>query len=206
MTSQQIADLTGKSHLNVIRDIKTQAAYLRGATSKKEANNLIKDESFVIHELKHYTNKIEFDNRGYISLIELDEELTLTLTSGYSVVQRHAIVKQWKLMREAIEATRYRLTHTAAQLEAMTAIHDHLPIEEQKKPLNYIVANTVVNKVVSTLYGYPKMIEKPHMNKLMLVDRDTIMADYVKLFELGFDNHRVKQLLHEKYLTKQVAA
>ena len=197
MTSLEIADLTGKLHKNVIRDITKILC---------ELYEIKKDGSNLSHKLKQYVTKIECDDRGYTSLIELDEELTLTITSGYSVKQRNTIIRQWQLMRNTLEATRYHLNHTATQLNAMAVIHDHLPIKEQSNSVNYIKANCVVAKIVSTLHGHPKMIKKSAMTTQMLIDHNVLMADYVKLFELGFDNHRVKQLLHEMYLTKEVAA
>jgi phage regulator Rha-like protein len=87
MTSQEIAQLTGKRHDNVVRDIQNMVAELYG---------LAGDPSKLRNQLKQHVTKAEFDNRGYISLIELNEELTLTLTSGYSVLQRNAIIKRWQ--------------------------------------------------------------------------------------------------------------
>ena len=87
MTSQEIAQLTGKRHGDVIRDIQNMIVELYG---------LDKDDANLRHKVKQYVTKVEFDNRGYFSLIELNEELTLTLTSGYSVLQRNAIIKRWQ--------------------------------------------------------------------------------------------------------------
>lgn len=191
MTSLQIAELTNKEHKDVMRDIRVMLDAL-GIESSAQ-NCAVLESSYKASNGKN--------NPMYL----LDEELTLTLTSGYSIIQRNAIIKQWQAMREVLESTRYRLNNTANQLIAMTVIHDNLPEIEQRKSVNYMMANCVVDKVVSSLHGFPKMLKKAQMNVAMLSDREIVLADYVKLFEIGFDNHRVNELLHEKYLTDQAA-
>jgi len=73
MTSRQIAELTGKQHKNVTRDCRTMLEALELDALKYE------------HTYKDDSNR---DQTEYV----LTEELTLTLTSGYSIKQRHAIV------------------------------------------------------------------------------------------------------------------
>jgi len=88
MSSREIAELTGKSHPHVIRDIKSILC---------ELYDIEKDDPNLVHELKQYIS-IEIDCRGYISMICLDKELTLIVTSGYSVKQRQKIVRKALLL------------------------------------------------------------------------------------------------------------
>lgn len=79
MSSREIAELTGKQHKNVIRDIQNML------------NGLEMDGSNLIHH----------DNRGYIASFDLTKELTYTLMAGYNVKLRNAIIKRWMELEEA---------------------------------------------------------------------------------------------------------
>lgn len=89
MSSLEIAKLTGKKVAHIHRDIKNMVC---------ELYNLERDDPYLDHKLKQYV-EVYFDNRGYIKVIYLNEELTLTLTSGYSILQRNAIIKKWQAHR-----------------------------------------------------------------------------------------------------------
>ncbi len=71
MSSREIADLTGKKHKNVLRDIREMLEALR------------KDGS----DLSHVRE--DLDSRGYTENFHLDRDLTETLISGYSVPLRY---------------------------------------------------------------------------------------------------------------------
>ncbi|MFT8550068.1 MAG: Rha family transcriptional regulator [Acetobacter okinawensis] len=59
MSSREIADLTGKAHKNVIRDIESMIAEIE------------KDGSNLSHQAKSKGYTIERDNRGYVKIIHL---------------------------------------------------------------------------------------------------------------------------------------
>jgi len=81
MSSREIADLTGKQHSNVLRDIKNMMEELK------------RDDSVLNDELYHgYTD--EKDGRGYISIIRLNRHLTETLVTGYSVILRSKVIQR----------------------------------------------------------------------------------------------------------------
>ncbi|WP_321024975.1 BRO-N domain-containing protein [Eisenbergiella porci] len=50
--------------------------------------------------------------------------------------------------------------------------------------VDFIKANTIANKAVSTKYGYPKMVKKADMSPAMLVDRQGFLESTVEL--MGF--------------------
>lgn len=68
------------------------------------------------------------------------------------------------------------------QKEAMATLNKSL-----KKPTqnHFIKANTVANKAVSNIYGYPKMMKKEEMTPEMLVDRQPILEDTINLMTLN---------------------
>lgn len=54
---------------------------------------------------------------------------------------------------------------------------------------DFIKANTIANKVVSTKYGYPKMVKKADMSPAVLVDREVLLEDTVALTEVSERYH-----------------
>lgn len=55
---------------------------------------------------------------------------------------------------------------------------------EEPHKANYMKANTLANKATSNYYGFPKMIKKEDMTPEMLVTREKILEDAVKLLEM----------------------
>lgn len=101
MSTKEIADLTGKRHDHVVRDVK---AMLRGIYGNQTA------VSFGSHSPDLGNEGIQGvrwsrDNRGFIEAFHLDKSHTMTLISGYDVRVRKRIVDRW-LELESGEATR----------------------------------------------------------------------------------------------------
>lgn len=88
MSSREIADLTGKEHKNVIRDIRIMIDELK------------EDGSDLSHVLEAK------DARGYTAMFHLDRELTDTLLTGYSAVLRRKVIARWHELESAAAAPR----------------------------------------------------------------------------------------------------
>lgn len=83
MSSREIADITGKQHKNVMRDIRTMLDGLD-----------ISHGSFLSHEIS---------SRGREeNIFNLPKDLCLTLVTGYNVALRHAIVQRWEELEREI--------------------------------------------------------------------------------------------------------
>ncbi|HEO7126389.1 TPA: Bro-N domain-containing protein [Streptococcus agalactiae] len=67
------------------------------------------------------------------------------------------------------------------QKQAMNRLVDGLQNATKK---DLIKANTIANKAVSDLYGYPKMISKNEMTENMLRDRKPILDETVELIKV----------------------
>lgn len=69
--------------------------------------------------------------------------------------------------------------------------------------VDFIKANTIANKAVSTKYGYPKMIKKADMSPAMLVDRRGLLESTVEL--MGFKEKYHLDLSVSKEVYKMVS-
>lgn len=91
MSSRQIAEFTDKKHSNVMRDIREMYESLG-----------------IIDQLK--TEFVErINNLGYAvkePVYHLDEEMTLTLVTGYDVKRRMIVIQEWKRLKEENEKLR----------------------------------------------------------------------------------------------------
>lgn len=86
MSSREIADLTGKKHHHVVRDIEKMLCDLGIYYPEMDDYDF---KGFSIH-------RGVFRGRKVIESIDLDQDLTMTLTMGYKVQLRHKIAKRWR--------------------------------------------------------------------------------------------------------------
>lgn len=98
---------------------------------------------------------------------------------------------------EAFQA--FRLLDKEHQREAMAKLRASL---EHPARVDYIKANTIANKAVSTMYGYPKMLKKDEMMPDMLLQRQQVLDDTVNLMstveKFGLDVS-VSKAVYSKY-------
>ncbi|MDZ7370223.1 MAG: BRO family protein [candidate division KSB1 bacterium] len=95
----------------------------------------------------------------------------------------------------------FRMLDKDHQKEMMRKLKESLSRPEQ---VDYIKANTIANKAVSTKYGYPKMVKKDEMTPSMLIDRQQILEDVVNLMAIkerfGLDIS-VSKTIYGKYIS-----
>lgn len=92
-----------------------------------------------------------------------------------------------------------RMLDKQKQKEAMAIIQR---AHKSDKQINYIKANTIANKAVSTAFGYKKMIGKEEMTPDMLEVRQVILDDVVKLTETKNQFNldiKVSKSIYDKY-------
>lgn len=93
----------------------------------------------------------------------------------------------------------FRMLDKQKQKEAMSIIQNAY---KSDKPINFIKANTIANKAVSTAFGYSKMIGKDAMTPNMLEVRQIILDDVVKLTETKQQFNldiKVSKSIYDKY-------
>lgn len=93
----------------------------------------------------------------------------------------------------------FRMLDRQKQKEAMAIIQR---AHNSDKPINYIKANSIANKAVSTAFGYKKMIGKDEMTPNMIEVRQVILDDVVKLTESKNQFNldiKVSKTIYDKY-------
>ena len=88
MSSREVAELTGKNHADVMRDIRTMEA------------SLMKAELLSCVESAFYTGG---DGRQY-PMYNMDKETTVCLLTGYDAVARMKVIKRWQALENQAPA------------------------------------------------------------------------------------------------------
>lgn len=94
----------------------------------------------------------------------------------------------------------FKMLDKEHQKETMVKLHESL-LEPTK--VNFIKANTIANKAVSSRHGHKKMLKKNQMSPEMLIDREPILNDAVELMitkEKFRLNLSVSEKVYEKYV------
>jgi phage antirepressor YoqD-like protein len=116
MSSREIAELTGKGHHHVLRDI-------------RRILESLKDDPSLDHVRE------QKDARGYTAEICLDRDLTDTLLTGYSAKMRIAVVRRWRELEEQVQPprlpTNFAEALQVAADQARENQHLQLVIEQQ---------------------------------------------------------------------------
>jgi phage antirepressor YoqD-like protein len=106
MSSREVAELTGKNHSDVMRDIRNMVASLQKA------------ELLFVCESDSYTGA----NGQQYDMYAMDKDTTICLLTGYDVVARMKVVQRWQQLETG------RLPQTKA--EALRALADSVEREE----------------------------------------------------------------------------
>lgn len=80
----------------------------------------------------------------------------------------------------------FRMLDKQRQKAAMQRLQTALQAPEK---VDYIKANTIADKAVSTRYGHAKMLKKKDMTPQMLADRERLLDDTVSLMTLNDRYH-----------------
>jgi prophage antirepressor-like protein len=75
----------------------------------------------------------------------------------------------------------FRMLDKEHQREQMRRLRNAL---EAPVRVDFIKANTITNRTVSTMHGSPRMLKKAEMTPAMLVEREKVLADTVDLMSI----------------------
>lgn len=124
MSSFEIAELTGKLHKNVIRDI------------REMLDELEKDGS----DLSHVRE--DKDARGYTENFHLNRELTETLITGYSIPLRHKVIRRLHDLEE-------QAARPMTQAEIIAANANHLVAVERQQREHQVAIERIETRVAN---------------------------------------------------------
>lgn len=132
MSSREISRLTGKQHKNVVRDIR----------------NILDDLNLDRLSFEHtYYDSQNREQTEYL----LDEELTITLVTGYSSPLRHAVIQRWRTLE--LEKERNELVSSNSVLSKQFR-EFMVVVKDQGETINLLSA-IILNKFDDDLKALP---------------------------------------------------
>ena len=152
MTSKEIAELTGKLHKNVLRDIDGMAAQISSELSYGLQSST-------------YT-----DNGRTYPMYVLDQDTTLLLLTGYDVTARMKVIKRWR----ELESKHVPLSYKES-LKALIAME-----EEKEALLLEVVTKEGIIKVQDNVIEYKKVLTN-ESNEYISVQRVKELNPTLKL-------------------------
>ncbi|MEM8111807.1 Rha family transcriptional regulator [Morganella morganii subsp. sibonii] len=201
MSSQEIAELTNKSHTNVIRDIWVMLEQLY---------NITKDASNLSHKKNQEVTLIEgvitvIDSRGYVSEIKLDRRHTEILISGYDIVRRAAIIDRWHAL-ETGAALPDQSSISRKQLALMV-------IEAEDRAEAFSIENKQLNATVEslekrfrkgmTITSFCKSLNGVNVSKVMSWAGERNWVFNSRRDQSKSPKWRVASYARDKYLTEE---
>lgn len=115
MSSREIAELTGKEHKHIIRDIRTIIEQLKDGPN-----------------LDHEEFQSLTDNRGYTSEYLLTKNQTLLLMTGYNIPLRQKLINRWQELENANKPTLPDFTNPAEAARAWATEYEQKLLVQEK--------------------------------------------------------------------------
>lgn len=124
MNTKEIAKVSGKAHGHVLRETRIQLVTLfaqdhvdsvitadkagqRAQFIRDNVDKLFKAAFRDDPHMDHQQNQgfaLKWDSRGYLASVDLDQDLTLTLVSGYDILLRNRVIKRLKELEQKLAA------------------------------------------------------------------------------------------------------
>jgi Rha family phage regulatory protein len=187
-TSLKVAEAFGKQHGKVIRSIEKFNETKNGLVEKMFKKSTYKDA-------KGENRPMYYINRDGFSL------LVMGFTGKKALEWKLKYIEAFNQMENYIN---FRKADIQIQKNSMQFLHDNLEMPSTK---DYMKANTIANKCVSTMYGYPKMIKKADMTPEMLEQREPVLKEVVELMAVK-DKYQldvpVSESIYKRYEQKAV--
>ena len=165
-TSLQVAEVFGKRHDRVLRAIDNTIANL-------PKNGVVRFFKSSYADSKNEKRPMYYMNRGAFELV------VMGFTGAKALEWKIKYITAFETMAEQIN---FRKADKQIQKNAMEFLFNNL---EMPTGQDYIKANTIANKAVSNMYGFPKMVKKGDMSPEMLEQRQPILAETVELMAVN---------------------
>lgn len=164
-TSLMVADAFGKHHKNVIQAIENLLA--KDNELKNELVAMFHKGNYV--DVKGEKRPMYYMNRDGFSL------LVMGFTGKKALEWKLKYIEAFNQMESLLN---FKRADIQIQKHSMNFLNDNLQMPTSK---DFIKANTIANKCVSTLNGYDKMVKKDDMTPQMLEQREPILEDVVQI-------------------------
>lgn len=157
MSSKEIAELTGKFHSNVIRDIR---AMLEGMGDESDLNHVVAVK----------------DSRGYTAEILLDRYHTEVLVTGYDVKRRAAVIKRWyELETQQVKPIHDNTAATMALVQCAAAL---LNASESGKIIMLQKAGKAIGADTSFLPDYVEDSAPGHVGSMDTAAATALLTEF----------------------------
>lgn len=132
------------------------------------------------------SNGLVFDALGRLQEMLIVNEYGIYETVFESRKKEAKAFKRWvfdvvKQLRQSTGLEAFQVFRMLDKEHQRTAMANLCKTIKHPVQVDFIKANTIANKAVSTKYGFPKMIKKGSMSPEMLIDRQPILDDIVEL-------------------------
>jgi len=184
-TSLQVAEAFEKRHDRVLRAIDNIIEGLPKNGVSYFHKGKYKDSS-------GKSNVMYYINRDGFSL------LVMGFTGKKALEWKLKYIEAFNQMEKYIN---FRKADIQIQKNSMHFLHDNLEMPSTK---DYCKANTIANKCVSSIFGYPKMVKKDEMTPEMLEAREPVLKDTVELMAVQ-DKYDLKISVSENIYKKYQA-
>ena len=175
MSSLEIAELTGKKHMNVIRDIK----------------NLLKQGvSELNFELSSYKQQQPNGGEKDVPMFNLTKKGCLILASGYNAVLREKIIDRWEALETGKATPVYQVPQSFADA-LMLAAQQQKRIEEQQK-----LIETKNKRIVD-------LEEQTEYTRTILNSPSTVLVTQIAQ-DYGFVAKAFNEILHKLKIQRKV--
>lgn len=193
-TSLQVAESFGKAHGKVLRKIEQILTEAKNGLSDFETAKMCFQKS-TYKDASGKSNTMFYINRdGFVFLV-------MGFTGKKANEWKWKYIEAFNQMESYIN---FRKADIQIQKNSMQFLHDNLEMPSTK---DYMKANTIANKCVSTMYGYPKMIKKADMTPEMLEQREPVLKEVVELMAVK-DKYQldvpVSESIYKRYEQKAV--
>lgn len=184
-TSLNMAEWTGKKHYNVLQDIENEIKQL------EELGKLLFQVSY--YEMPTQVRKYK--------MYKLNKRGVMQLAARYDAKVRFRILSKVEELTDKLNNLQLHKKHAHTYNECMKTVYELCSNEDKETITPACKSATVVNKIVSTVFGFNKLIKKPDMNNEMLKIRTQVQEKYEEVFKLTYgDNSLTTDILYGLYV------
>jgi phage regulator Rha-like protein len=175
MSSREVAELTGKRHGDVLRDIRKMLSQLYAADEQpSDLQHLSSDDDADLRYQEIQGVTISRDHRNYIAEICLDQDHTLTLLTGYDAKARMRVIRRWQELE----------TQASRHLEISTASQNYW------KSVRYDLASSY-NKMIQIIEAIARRDKLSEEDTLYMKWRE---ADLLNLVVMGMTSADIRRI------------